>query len=246
MTSSLSPDSDQPAPDHTARPAAGSRWVADAERYDQWFDQPWGHFASRVEREAVLAAAGDLTNRVVADIGCGTGRLTAHLEHIAGKVVGIEPDQAMLAVATHRVRGPLLVGDGHRLPIRDAAVDVAIAVTVCEFTTKPTLVFAELARITRPGGRIVVGALDRHSPWGIANRHQFDQPPWDSATFLSATDLTNLGTPHGPTTVSPALYAPAPLPLIETWGPALETLGRRLAPHWAAFNVLTVTRSHTP
>lgn len=243
MTEPSSPDSDRPGLDHASRPAAGSSWVADAERYDQWFDQPWGHYASRVEREALLAAAGDLTNRSVADIGCGTGRLTAHLERLAGDVVGVDPDRAMLAVAARRVRSPLLVGDGHHLPIRDAAVDVAIAVTVCEFTAEPALVVAELARITRPGGRIAIGALDRHSPWGIANRHQFDQPPWNAATFLSATDLERLGAPHGSVTFSPALYAPRALPLIDTWGPLLEPLGRRLAPHWAAFNILTIARS---
>ena len=67
---------------------AGSSWTADAERYDTWFDQPWGRYASRVERDAVLAAAGDLTGADVADIGCGTGRLTRHLRQHAGLVVG--------------------------------------------------------------------------------------------------------------------------------------------------------------
>lgn len=229
----------------TPEPAAGvgSTWTADAQRYDQWFDQPWGRHASRIERDTILAAAGDLTGAAVADIGCGTGRLTAHLEGLAATVVALDPDPAMLAVAATRVSSPLVIGDGHHLPLRTSTFDVAIAVTVCEFTADPNLVVAELARITRPGGRVVVGALNRHSPWGIANRTQFDEPPWNAATFLTRADLHRLGALHGQVTVTPALYAPTALPFIATWAPALEHLGRRIARGWGAFNILTITRS---
>ena len=227
------------APDATT--GAGSTWVADAERYDQWFDQPWGRYASRVERDTVLAAAGDLTGASVADIGCGTGRLTQHIEHVATTVVGLDPDPAMLAVAARRTSSLLLVGDGHHLPLRDAAVDVAIAVTVCEFTVDPALVVSELARITRTGGRVVVGALNRHSAWGLANRHQFSEPPWSTARFLSPADLQRIGSPHGMVALRPSLYPPTTLPLIEAWGPTVEHLGRTLAPRWGAFNVMTIT-----
>lgn len=224
----------------------GSTWVADAERYDRWFDRPWGRYASSIERRAILAAAGDLSGATVADIGCGTGRLTRELEQLAADVIGIDPDPEMLAAAARRVASHLIIGEGHHLPLRGGAVDVALAVTVCEFATDPARVVAELARITRPAGRIVVGALDRHSPWGIANRRQFADPPWNAATFLSPTDLRRIGSPHGPVTVEPALYAPTDLPLINRWGPLVEHLGRRLAPSWGAFNIMTITRSPTP
>jgi SAM-dependent methyltransferase len=221
---------------------AGSTWSANAERYDTWFDQPWGRYASRVERDAVLAAAGDLTGGTVADIGCGTGRLTQHLEELAASVVGLDPDPAMLSVTSRRTNAPLVVGDGHCLPFRDASVDVAIAVTVCEFTVDPALVVSELARITRPGGRVIVGALNRRSAWGFANRKQFDQPPWAEARFLSPAELRSIGEPHGTVMMRPALYPPTALPFLERWGPAMEYLGRLVAPRWGAFNVMTVIR----
>lgn len=225
---------------------AGSTWVADAERYDHWFDQPWGRYASRIEREAILRVAGNLADASVADVGCGTGRLTADLERLAANVVGIDPDPAMVAVAARRTAAPLLVGDGHHLPLRDAAVDIALAITVCEFTVDPALVVSELARITRHGGLVIIGALSRHSLWGIANRAQFDQPPWNTATFLSPTDLRPIGEPHGRVTIEPALYPPTALPRIDTWGPVVEQAGRRIARDWGAFNVMTITRSTTP
>jgi hypothetical protein len=52
--------------------------------------------------------------------------------------------------------------------------------------------------------------------------------------------------PPGRVTIEPALYPPTALPLIDTWGPALEHLGGRIARDWGAFNVMTISRSTTP
>jgi SAM-dependent methyltransferase len=213
---------------------AGSTWVADAEGYDRWFESPWGSYAFGTERQA------NLTGKAVADIGCGTGRFTTELERHARHVVGVDRDPSMLTVAARHTDAPLIVGDGHCLPFADHRFDVAIAITVCEFTTDPAALIAELTRITRPGGRVIVSALNRHSPWGIANRHQFDQPPWDTARFLTRADLHRLGEPHGTVHLRAALYPPGVLPLIRTWGPALEHIGRLVAPGAGAFNVLTI------
>ena len=92
------------APDAVAGDVADpSGWTADAERYDQWFDQPWGTYAFTVERNALIDAAGAVEGRVVADVGCGTGRLTTQLEALGATVLALDPDPAMLAVAARRV-----------------------------------------------------------------------------------------------------------------------------------------------
>lgn len=221
-------------------PHAASTWVADAERYDRWFESPWGSYAFATERQAVLDAAGNLTGKTVADIGCGTGRFTTELERHAGPVIGLDPEPSMLTVAARRTQAPLVVGDGHRLPFADHRFDLAVAITVCEFATNPAAVISELARITRPGGRVVVGALNRHSLWGISNRHQFGQPPWDSARFLTRADLKRIGEPHGTVNLEAALYPPRALPFINIWGSVLEHVGRRVAPGAGAFNVLSI------
>jgi hypothetical protein len=95
----------------------------------------------------------------------------------------------------------------------------------------------ELARVTRGGGRFVVGALNRRSAWGVVNRKQFDEAPWDHATFLAEATLRRVGEVFGPTTCHAALYAPDAWLGLRWWGPIAERLGRLLTPHHGAFVV---------
>ncbi len=85
------------------------------------------------------------------------------------------------------------LADVHALPIATASVDLACAVTVCEFAAEPGAVIAELVRLTRPGGRVVICSLNPHSPWGRWNREQLNQPPWSNARFLDRDSLTGIG-----------------------------------------------------
>lgn len=215
------------------------RWGADAQAYDSWFDQPWGAYASAVEFGLVLAQV-EVSGQRVCDAGCGTGRLTSRLESAGATVVGVDRDPAALAVAGSRVRGPLVRADVQALPFPSGCFDLTVAVTVCEFTADPGQVIVELVRVTRPGGAVVIGSLNRHSPWGWWNRRQFSAPPWVGATFLSQTRLEGIGGRYGETRWRAGLFVPRALPGMHHWAPVLDTLGRRVAPRWAAFGVLTI------
>ncbi|MHB2029683.1 MAG: class I SAM-dependent methyltransferase, partial [Acidimicrobiales bacterium] len=140
----------------------------DAATYDRWFDSPWGRYSFDIESGAVLEALGLLSSDLrVLDVGCGTGRLTSLLETSDATVVGLDLEPAMLTIAATRSRARLILGDAHRIPVGDATFDRVVAVTLCEFTDDLGAVFAELARVTRPGGRIIVGSLNPRSPWGL-------------------------------------------------------------------------------
>ena len=217
-----------------------SRWTAPAAAYDAWFDRPWGRHATVIEHRMLLAAAGPITARAVLDAGCGPGWFMHRLEAEGADVIGVDRDPDALAIARTRTNGALVLGDTHQIPLPDRSVDVAFAVTICEFTAAPVRVFAELARVTRPGGRVVVGSLNRSSPWGWWNRHQFSEPPWNAARFLDRRTLVEFGAPYGRCALRAGLFAPRSLPMIERWSPALERCGRRLAPSLGAFQVLTI------
>lgn len=216
----------------------------DAVAYDRWFDTPWGHYSVRVETQAILRALGDIQGAVTLDVGCGTGRLTAALRIAGADAIGLDREPAMLDVAHHRIAS-LVVGDALAIPVRDSAVDIAVAVTVLEFVADHAAAMAELARVVRPGGRFIVGALNPHSAWGLAHRHDFSAPPWNAARFLTRQQLRDLGAPYGRLILHGALYAPGVVPFDYVIGPALEQLGRAL-PSWGAFQTLVVETTPTP
>ena len=211
--------------------------------YDRWFDTRWGRYASTIELAAIERAAGRLDGLRVLDAGCGTGRFTAALERRAARLAGVDLDPAMLTVAGRRVRAPLLGADAGELPFRDEAFDVTIAVTVCEFAASPAALVAELARVTRPGGRVMIGALNRRSPWGLARRRQLRRPPWQAARFLTRRQLRALGAPHGQVKLHGTLILPGTFPGSRHAGRFLEAIGRRACPATGAFQVLTVERA---
>lgn len=216
--------------------------IGEAVAHDRWFESTWGRYAFDVERAALDRAIGLLDGRSVLDVGCGTGRFTAAMEQRAGSVTGTDLDAAMLAVAARRVRAPLLLADAQRLPFGNATFDVTVAVTLCEFAADPQVTIGELGRVTRPGGRIAIGALNPLSPWGAARHRRLRRPPWQTARFVTGRELAALGRPVGRVTLQAALFAPGALPGLGQIGPLLEGIGRA-CPMFGAFQVLVIDKA---
>jgi SAM-dependent methyltransferase len=217
-----------------------SRWSAPAVAFDAWFDRPWGRHASAVEHRMLLEAAGALEGRTVLDAGCGTGRLLPRLRDAGAVAVGVDADPDALQIAAERHRGAAAVADAQALPLADSCVDIAIASTVCEFVGDPATLIDELVRVTRAGGRVVIGLLNRSSPWGLSNRRRFHEPPWEAASFLDPEEIERPASVHGSCARRAGLYAPCHLPWIERWSAPVEWLGRRVAPGSGAFQVVTI------
>jgi demethylmenaquinone methyltransferase/2-methoxy-6-polyprenyl-1,4-benzoquinol methylase len=137
-----------------------------AHEYDQWFDRDWGRYSSRVEHHALRKAIGSSAGLRVVDVGCGTGRSTEVLDHEAASVIGMDRDRAMLTIARQRLAAPVVTGDALALPFRNASFDLTVAITVLEFVADPTAAVHELARVTRSGGRFIIGALNTPQPLG--------------------------------------------------------------------------------
>lgn len=223
-----------------ASAGAGAR----AGHYDRWFEEPWGRYAFAVERAAVLRSVGVLDGARLLDGGCGTGRFGAAAAAAGGPgrgavAVGIDPDADMLAIAGPRLGGRCARGVLEHLPFPDATFDLTLGVTVLEFVTDPAVALAEMARVTRRGGRIVVGVLNPRSPWGVANRRRLRSGVWCDARFLGRAALRSLGAAHGRATLHAALYAAGAFPGLARFGRAIEVVGRA-APAWGAFQVLVI------
>lgn len=114
--------------------------------------------------EAMLALLP--SDYVVADLGCGTGPITARLAEHVGRVIAVDNSAEMLKAARRRVgelkNAELRRGDLESLPIADAACDAALLVLALTYVADPAPVVAEMSRILKPGGLGVVVDLLPH------------------------------------------------------------------------------------
>ena len=104
----------------------------------------------------------------VADLGCGEGYLTIEASRWATRVIAVDRSEAVLERARalgrrRRVSNVLWRrGDLEKLPIRDGAVDVALLSQALHHAADPARAVAEAARITVPGGRVLILDLRQH------------------------------------------------------------------------------------
>lgn len=92
------------------------------------------------------------------DSGCGLGALAFALAPHVREVVGVDASPELLAAG--RTDAPenvtLLEGDARSLPFEMGEFDLAGCMRVLHHVRRPELVVSELARVTRPGGRLLV------------------------------------------------------------------------------------------
>jgi predicted TPR repeat methyltransferase len=135
-----------------------------AERYDTWatgYDDDlaaWSYQAPAVVADIVVSRHPDAAT--VLDVGCGTGLVGQALRArgFTGQVRGLDISPASLAVARRTgVYEAVAQADlQQRLPYDDASVDAVVCVGVMTYLPEVEAVWAELARVTRPGGIVVV------------------------------------------------------------------------------------------
>jgi arsenite methyltransferase len=151
--------------------------------------------------EALSAGPGDR----VLDAGCGPGFYVAEtLERVGpdGFVVGVDASAPMLALAAKRCEGHANVsfeeGDVTALPVADASFDRALSVQVLEYVADIPAALAELFRVLRPGGRLLLWDVD----WTTVSWHS--EEPARMRRFLDAWD-EHLTDPALPRTLSASM-----------------------------------------
>jgi SAM-dependent methyltransferase len=98
------------------------------------------------------------------DVGTGAGALAFALAPLVREVVGIDPVPELLAQGRERAPAnvELMEGDGTALPFEDASFDLTGTLRTLHHVYRPELILAEMARVTRPGGRVLV--IDQIAP----------------------------------------------------------------------------------
>ena len=131
----------------------------------------------RLRRSLVLDAIAARPGERVLDVGCGPGFYVAELlDRVgpAGHVSGVDTSAPMLAITARRTDGhdnvKLVEGAATALDFASDSFDAAITVQVLEYVDDVRLALAELHRVLRPGGRLVVWDVD----WETASMHSAD------------------------------------------------------------------------
>jgi ubiquinone/menaquinone biosynthesis C-methylase UbiE len=174
----------------------------------------------RVVRRALALQGGEQ----VLDIGVGPGFLAAEIAAEVGprgRVCGIDPSESMLAIARTRagqvggVPVELKPGDANNIPYPDAGFDVVTTTQVLEYVQDIPGALAEIRRVLRPGGCVLVLDTD----WDSVVWHSTDRARM--RRVLAAFEA-HLSDPHLPRTLHRSLEdagfdasAPQILPLLN-------------------------------
>jgi ubiquinone/menaquinone biosynthesis C-methylase UbiE len=164
----------------------------------QWDNLRKGFFSEAV-REKAFDVAGVMPGKLAADIGAGSGFVTEGLLKRELRVIAIDRSAAMREEMRRKFGEGGAVGyrtgEAESLPIAGGSVDYVFANMVLHHVELPPAAIREMARILKPGGRLVIADLDRHDFDFLRTEHcdrwmGFDPP--DVARWFAEAGLVDV------------------------------------------------------
>jgi len=139
----------------------------------KYFEKVAGHWDTMREsffgedvREKALDAANLQSGKVAADIGAGTGFITEGLVDRGLNVIAVDQSEAMLKVIKDKFPSSdqieCRVGEAKNLPVEDNGVDYVFANMYLHHVESPAKAIKEMARILKPGGKLIISDMDKH------------------------------------------------------------------------------------
>jgi ubiquinone/menaquinone biosynthesis C-methylase UbiE len=109
------------------------------------------------------------------DVGCGTGAAVRRAAAIAGRAVGLDPSEGMVARARELAAGmpnaEFVSGTADQLPFESDSFTALLCTTAFHHFPEPEAAIAEMVRVLAPGGRVTLGDASTDKPvMRIANR----------------------------------------------------------------------------
>jgi trans-aconitate methyltransferase len=163
-----------------------SRAAAEAWDSGDAYEQYVGRWSRKVAVE-FLAWLARPAGLAWADVGCGTGALTATILAMCRpqSVHGVDSSEGFVSRARERIRDSRVrfdTGDATRLPWDCAAWDVSVSGLVLNFVRDHEAMVREMRRVTRPGGCVAAYV------WDYAGGMQMMRHFWDAALAVSPGD----------------------------------------------------------
>ena len=129
-----------------------------------WMSGDYGHFATYLEPGALefLSRINVEPGARILDVASGAGQTAIPMSRAGAKVTGVDIasnliEQARARAQTENLDARFDEGDAEMLPYDDGSFDLVVSLIGAMFAPRPELVSAELKRVCRPGGKIIMG-----------------------------------------------------------------------------------------
>jgi ubiquinone/menaquinone biosynthesis C-methylase UbiE len=218
----------------------------------------------RDEAEAFVRRQALRPDQVVLDAACGSGNLSIPAARTGAFVTGLDLVVSLLAAARDWAEREGLVialeqGNVEQLPYLDGEFDVVLSMFGVMFAARPDRVVAELERVTKPGGRVVLANWTRggfigrmlamHAarvppPAGIPSpllwgdeeflRKQFNEQAWQLTTARRTLTFRYPYTPAGTAELFRTTYGPTVRVFEALDERDRESFAAELAAHWSS------------
>lgn len=167
--------------------------------YDAWYEAPLGKLSGRLEKDLIFSIAGVKGGEKALDLGCGTGIYTIELARKGAITTGVDHSEEMLhwarAKASQAHKEGLAVefvsADALTLPFPDDCFDLIMSVNLLCFIREREKALQEMRRVLKPGGRLIIGVLNKWSPWAAFRKIKglFKDTIYNRVDFISPPEL---------------------------------------------------------
>lgn len=222
--------------------------------YAGWRSSDLGEITEALEDGLLGELIGDVYGRSVLEVGCGEGVLALYLRQRGANITAVDPSHEMLLAAQRHARTAacpirFAQAQGEQLPFATASFDLVLAKTVLCVVDDAQLFVSEMVQVLRPGGRFVIGELNRWSSWAAQRRIRawLGSRLWQRGRFRTPGELESLARTAGleVETVRGAIFYPRLTLAARCLAPLDASFGR-ITTLGAAFVALAAVKLETP
>ena len=200
-----------------------------ARHAEEWDSLRSLHSPDDLVEAALARALGESNLGALLDVGTGTGRMAELFAPRAARVTAFDKSPEMLRIARARLQHlpadsiELVPGDFAVLPFADASFDTVLFHQVLHYAQEPEAVLAEVARVTRPGGQIVIADFAAHDREELRSAHAHARLGFSDEQMLAL--LTEAGF-----IAQPAVALPGKQLTVKIWAALRSASSARMSP----------------